>query len=101
MSDECTPKATKKGKERVMGESNGSVFLKHLAGDFETHKEADLRRDDFQQGVGHFGYIRVIRQDLMHSNSLKLVFLNLAAFYPTHHPECYLLFRTSCLFSSV
>lgn len=28
-----------------------------------TQKEADLRRDDFQQAVGHFGYIRVIRQD--------------------------------------
>lgn len=66
-----------------------------------TWKEADLRRDDFQQAAGHFGYIRVIREDLMHSNSLKLVFPILAMFYPNHHPECYLLFRTSCLFSSV
>lgn len=66
-----------------------------------TQNEADLRRDDFQQAVGHFGYIRVIRQDLMHSKSLKLVIPILAMFYPNHHPECYLLFRTSCLFSSV
>lgn len=66
-----------------------------------SQKEADLRREGSQQGLGHFGYIRVIRQDLMHSKSLKLVFPILAMFNPNHHPECYLLFRTSCLFSSV
>lgn len=65
-----------------------------------TQKGADLMSDGFQQALGHFGYIRLIRQDLKHSKSLKSVFTILAIFYTSHHPEC-LLFRTSCLFSSV
>lgn len=48
-----------------------------------TQKGDDLRRDGFQQAVGHFGYIRLMRQDL---KSLKFAFPILAMFYTSHHP---------------
>lgn len=54
---------------------------------WRTQKGGDLRSDGFQQAVGHFGYIRLIRQDLKHSQSLKFVFPILAMFYTSHHPE--------------
>lgn len=48
----------------------------------------------------YFSYIRPIRQDLKCSKSLEFLFPIPAMFCNSHHLECCLLFRTSCLFSS-
>lgn len=47
---DCTPKTTKKGKESVLGESNGSGFLKHLAGNFEDSKWSWFKERWFSAG---------------------------------------------------
>lgn len=97
------PKGTKEAEETVggRGETMGLGFLNIWWVVLRTQKGADLRSHGFQQSLGHFGYMRLIRQDSKHSKLLKFVFPILAMFYTRHHPECCLLFRTSCLFSSV
>lgn len=50
LPDGCTPRATKKLKESVMGEGSGSGFLKHLAGDFEDLKGSWFKERWFSAG---------------------------------------------------
>lgn len=46
--------AQKMGKESVMGESNGSEFLKYLAGDFEISKGSWFKERGFSAGSRPF-----------------------------------------------